>query len=162
MGALVSLDIGLTVGGIVTKTRPLFPQYSTVGNILAFIEANIHEDYLKKWVDLSGLVAQHPHRVVITNSMVRLKGPVAIITSLVVVKVALAAIVGLATGVAFYKIADKAVNHLKAKNRKIDTVKYGKVIFLSATIVSVTAATLAFAYSSVILPIQPGVYFLGS
>lgn len=162
MSALVSLDIGLTVGGIITKSKPLFPNYSTVGNVLALIEANIHEDYLKKWVDLKQLAVQNPTRVVITNSMVSLKGPVAIITSFVVVKIALGAIAGLTTAIAFYKMADKVKDYFKAKNPTLDTSNYEKYAFRLMVIVSLAAAALALAYSEVVLPTQPGIYFLGS
>lgn len=156
------MSMGLTVTGLFVKEKPLLSLYSSMGNVIALLSAHIDQFYLKDWVDLAKLQAEYPGRVSVTNSMVSLKGPVAIIKSILIVKVALAAISGVATAFVLNKIVKKTIKCLVAKGKIVNETKCKQIAFRSVITISCIAAAAVFAFSSAILPVEPGVYFFGN
>lgn len=153
--------MGLTVSGVVEIGRPLFTGSFTLGNVVAFVRANIDRSLLDNWLNLAELQTKFPTRIHINGSMVSFKGPVAIIRYVTAFKVACTALAGVASAfLAYY--SSKGLLALLA-NRKIsvfanlDSKKIEKITMGIAIGAGIIVAGLLY---TVAMPnLKPGVYF---
>lgn len=87
--------MGMTIAGYVDIGPPIIANGFSLGNVIAFFRANIHKSFFNDWVNLTHLQERFPTRIDLTGSMVSFKGPVAIIGSPIIFKVALIGITSL-------------------------------------------------------------------
>ncbi|MBA3958218.1 MAG: hypothetical protein H0X51_07495 [Parachlamydiaceae bacterium] len=143
--------MGLVVSGVVN----IGPNYVTLGNVFAFVEANISKSLLS-WVDLAALQAKYPAKVFVSNSMVSLKGPVAILKSVAHARVALAVLTALVSTLIVYQLSKLVLKCACTLDPKTSQ-KISLAVALTAG--AILAGSVYFATGS-LMPLEPGVYFL--
>jgi len=147
--------MGFVVSGTVEMGRPLVPSLSSLGNVVAFVQANIDSSLLE-WLDLSVLQDKYPELIRVAGSMVSFKGPVAIIQYPTALRVMCSILAGAAGAALAYAGCAAVMGVLSnyAPNQ-IRGVSIG---------VAVAAATglSGIFYASVLGSVEAGVYFFSA